>query len=93
MFNGDLALSVTMTAVSTILSCITLPANLLLYSKFSYDDDVVASLDWPSLFTALVIVIGAITLGLICSAKLHSHNFNAMANKVCVTLSHTHKIT
>jgi hypothetical protein len=53
----------------------------------------VASLDWPSLFTALVIVIGAITLGLICSAKLHSHNFNAMANKVCVTLSHTHKIT
>lgn len=82
MFNGDLALSVTMTAVSTILSCITLPANLLLYSKFSYDDDVVASLDWPSLFTALVIVIGAITLGLICSAKLHSHNFNAMANKL-----------
>lgn len=82
MFNADLALSVTMTAISTILSCVALPANLLLYSKFSYNDDVVALLDWTSLFTALVVVIGAITLGLICSAQIHSHKFNAWSNKV-----------
>lgn len=82
MFNADLALSVTMTAISTILSCIALPANLLLYSQFSYDDDVVALLDWTSLFIALVIVIGAISLGLICSAKIHSHRFNVIANRI-----------
>jgi len=82
MFNADLALSVTMTAVSTILSCFTLPINLLLYSKFSYDAEVVALLDWASLFTALVVVIGAICLGLFCSAKVHSHQFNVIANKV-----------
>ena len=68
MFNADLALSVTMTAISTLLSIIMLPLNLLLYSRFSYDDDVIAVLDWMSLFVALVVVIGAITLGLFCSA-------------------------
>ena len=82
MFNADLALSVTMTAISTLLSIFMLPANLLLYSRFSYDDDVIEALDWMSLFTALVVVIGAITLGLFFSAKLHSNKFNVVANKV-----------
>jgi len=82
MFNADLALSVTMTAISTLLSIIMLPANLLLYSRFSYDDDIIAILNWMSLFVSLVVVIGAITLGLFCSAKIHSHKFNAYANKL-----------
>ncbi len=82
MFNADLALSVTMTAISTIISCAALPANLLLYSRFSYEDEVVSLLDWNSLFTALIIVIGAIALGLFCSAKIHSHRFNVISNKV-----------
>lgn len=82
MFNADLALSVTMTAISTLLSIFMLPANLLLYSRFSYDDDVIEALDWMSLFTALVVVIGAITLGLFFSSKLHSNKFNAVANKM-----------
>jgi len=84
MFNADLALSVTMTAISTLLSTIMLPANLLLYSRYSYDEDIIAKLDWMSLFVALVVVIGAITLGLFCSAKIHSHRFNVFANKVSV---------
>ena len=33
MFNADLALSVTMTAISTLLSVIMLPLNLLLYTR------------------------------------------------------------
>lgn len=82
MFNADLALSVTMTAISTLLSIIMLPANLLLYSRFSYNDDIIAALDWMSLFVALAVVIGAITLGLFCSAKIHSHKFNVIANKM-----------
>lgn len=82
MFNGDLALSVTMTAISTILSILMLPLNLLIYTKFSYDDDVLANLDWTALFLALVIVIGAIALGLTCSAKIQSRKFNKMANHI-----------
>jgi predicted Na+-dependent transporter len=85
MFNADLALSVTMTAISTLLSTIMLPLNLCIYSKYSYDDDVLAVLDWVALFSSLVVVIGAIGLGIFCSAKVHSHRFNVIANKVCVS--------
>lgn len=82
MFNADLALSVTMTAISTVLSVVMLPVNLLIYSKFSYEDDVINSLDWVSLFIALVVVIGAIGLGLFASSKAHSHRFNILSNKI-----------
>uniref|UniRef100_A0A7S1ZP77 Uncharacterized protein n=1 Tax=Trieres chinensis TaxID=1514140 RepID=A0A7S1ZP77_TRICV len=82
LFNADLALSVTMTAVSTMLSVLMLPLNLLLYARFTYDNDVISILDWTSLFVALVIVISAIFIGLVVSAKVHSHKFNKMANQV-----------
>ena len=82
LFNADLALSVTMTAISTLLSVVMLPLNLLLYTRFSYNDDVVSNLDWGSLFTALVVVISAIGLGLFASAKVKSHRFNKNVNRV-----------
>lgn len=82
LFNADLALSVAMTAISTILSVIALPVNLLLYAKFSYDADVTSDLDWISVFVALGIVISAITLGLYVSYKCHSYKFNMIVNKV-----------
>jgi len=82
LFNADLALSVTMTAISTILSCIALPVNLLLYANFSYNADVISDLDWVSVFIALIIVISAIALGLYMSHKCHSYKFNMLANKV-----------
>lgn len=70
-----------MTAISTLLSVIMLPLNLLLYTRFSYEDDVVSSLDWVSLFVALAVVISAIGLGLFASAKIRSHYFNKIANR------------
>jgi len=82
LFNGSLALSVTMTAISTILSTVLLPANLLLYTKFSYEADVLSNLDWTALFTALVIVMAAISLGLFCSWKIKSRRFNKIANQL-----------
>src|SRR5210317_1740140 len=82
MFNADLALSVTMTAISTLLSVAALPANLLLYAKFSYSADVADELDWKSLFTSLAVVIYAILFGLFCSWKIHSYKFNIIANKL-----------
>ena len=82
MFNADLALSVTMTAISTLLSIFFLPINLMIYTRISYDADVIHSVDWVSLFIALVIVISAIGLGLFSSASIHSPKFNVYANKV-----------
>lgn len=82
MFNADLALSVTMTAISTLLSTFMLPLNLLLYAKASYDADVIAKLDWGAIFISLMIVLSAIGLGLLASEKFNSHNFNLHANRV-----------
>lgn len=82
MFNADLALSVTMTAISTLMSVIMLPVNLVIYATSSYSGSVVKSLDWVSLFVSLVVVISAIGIGLLCSYKIHSHKFNSFANKL-----------
>lgn len=82
MFNADLALSVTMTAISTLLSVVMLPANLMLFARLSYEGNILDILDWWALFTAIAIVIGAITLGLICSVKFDSHRFHLNANRV-----------
>lgn len=70
-----------MTAISTVLSVLALPANLLLYANVSYHKDVTSDLDWASIFVALAIVISAISLGLFCSYYCHSHRFNVMANR------------
>eukprot|EP00538_Stauroneis_constricta_P002632 CAMPEP_0119562810 /NCGR_PEP_ID=MMETSP1352-20130426/21638_1 /TAXON_ID=265584 /ORGANISM="Stauroneis constricta, Strain CCMP1120" /LENGTH=274 /DNA_ID=CAMNT_0007611299 /DNA_START=347 /DNA_END=1168 /DNA_ORIENTATION=- len=71
-----------MTAISTILSVVTLPVNLLIYAKMAYDDDVTASIDWNGLFFSLMIVISAIGLGLFASYHVNSHNFNLHANRL-----------
>mmetsp|Transcript_38127 Transcript_38127/g.80255 ORF Transcript_38127/g.80255 Transcript_38127/m.80255 type:complete len:516 (+) Transcript_38127:380-1927(+) len=90
MFNADLALSVTMTAISTIISTVMLPANLLLYVNAAFgiksdkDDggSVLHNIDWASLFVSLAIVIVAIGLGLCASFRISSHRFNRFANRM-----------
>jgi len=82
IFNADLALSITMTAVSTLMSTVMLPVNLLMYANFVFDDEVVKSLDWVALFISLAVVLLAILLGLFCSAKIKNFTFNRIANKV-----------
>eukprot|EP00934_Nitzschia_sp_Nitz4_P004894 Nitzschia sp. Nitz4//scaffold10_size219509//203174//204390//NITZ4_001463-RA/size219509-augustus-gene-0.256-mRNA-1//1//CDS//3329533025//4884//frame0 len=81
MFNADLALSVTMTGLSTILSTFMLPLNLLIYASGSYSKEVVRSLDWTALILSLVVVIGGIASGIGCSAWQNSTRFNILANK------------
>mmetsp|Transcript_20610 Transcript_20610/g.23513 ORF Transcript_20610/g.23513 Transcript_20610/m.23513 type:complete len:414 (-) Transcript_20610:372-1613(-) len=82
MFNADLALSVTMTAISTLLSIFMLPLNLLIYARMSYEANVIAQLNWISIFVSLMIVVTAIGLGLWASEKFNSHNFNLHANRL-----------
>jgi len=67
LFNAELSLSITMTAISTLLSTIMLPANLVLYTHWTYSSDVVKSLNWYALFVGIVVVIGGITCGLVSS--------------------------
>lgn len=88
MFNADLALSVTMTAISTMVSSVMLPANLLLYVNAAFgassgsDESIINQLDWVSLFISLAIVIVAIATGLFTSFKVSSHRFNRFANRL-----------
>lgn len=82
MFNGDLALSVAMTAISTISSIIFLPLNLILYTRFSYSGDIVRQLDFVALFLSIFVVILAILLGLLSSHKLQSERFRRWANMI-----------
>ena len=86
LFNADLALSVTMTAISTMISLLMLPLNLLLYAKLTYEEDILGSIDWVALFVSLAVVILAITSGLYVSAKLNSFKINILANKVRMQL-------
>lgn len=82
LFNAELALSVTMTGISTLLSVVMLPLNLVIYTTGSYSDEVVKSLDWFALFLSLIVVLGGITSGVLMSAWYNSTRFNLMANKL-----------
>lgn len=86
LFNADLALSVAMTALSTMISIAALPANLLIYSHFAYGYDaeqeknVLQSVDFTKLIISLCIVIGAIVSGLFASYLIDSKRFQRAAN-------------
>ena len=80
-----------MTAVSTVLSIVMLPANLLLYANAAFGagsesepsgeaSTILDTIDWPSLFCSLAIVIVAIGLGLRASVKFSSPHFKKIAN-------------
>lgn len=82
LFNADLALSVSMTGISTLLSVVMLPLNLVIYTWSTYSNEVVKSLDWFALFLSLIVVLGGITSGVLTSAWYNSTRFNLMANKL-----------
>lgn len=69
LFNAELSLSVTMTAISTLLSTVMLPTNLILYTRWTYSSAVVKSLDWSALFVSLTVVLSGISCGLLASAR------------------------
>jgi len=80
LFNADLALSVFLTGISTVLSIVLLPLNLAIYTRLIYYEDMASAIEWRALILALATVIIAIGLGLFASAHYHSHTFNIHAN-------------
>ncbi|MGK3740354.1 MAG: putative Na+-dependent transporter [Bacillariaceae sp.] len=95
LFNAELALSVAMTSVSSLLSIVLLPANLFLYGFLAYgvilvedDDDgenndavnIVSSLDFGAIFITLGVVMGAILSGLFLGYRFDSNQFHKRAN-------------
>ena len=81
LFNAELALSVTMTTISTLLSVVMLPANLVLYTRATYSDDVVQHLDWTGLVISLVVVISGIGGGLYSSYRAEQRGDRARFHK------------
>ena len=71
-----------MTGISTLLSVVMLPLNLVIYTWSTYSNEVVQSLDWFALFLSLIVVLGGITSGVLTSAWYNSTRFNLMANKL-----------
>lgn len=87
LFNADLALSVVLTTISTILSTVLLPTNLLLYAHAAFGfnsggNDILKSIDFLALFISLSIVIGAILIGIYSSYKLKSVAFRKASNAI-----------
>ena len=70
---------------STIVAIIMLPLNLVIYTPLVFNGnniDVMEILDFGALITSLVVVIGAIVLGIYSGTKVKSHEFRIYANKV-----------
>lgn len=86
LFNADLALSVSMTAISTVLAVVMLPLNLYIYAPAVLNNnadevDVSEILDFGALMTSLCVVFSAIGMGLFASDKIDNHNFHIAANR------------
>lgn len=81
VFNADLALSVAMTSISTLLSVFLLPANLLLYSYLAFgqstEQSVLHNVNWGTLLVSLLIVIVAIVTGLYASYRVKSQSWSS----------------
>mmetsp|Transcript_36904 Transcript_36904/g.42939 ORF Transcript_36904/g.42939 Transcript_36904/m.42939 type:complete len:484 (+) Transcript_36904:196-1647(+) len=86
LFNAELALSVAMTAISTLMSILLLPCNLLLYTHLAYGGDeennVLRNVKWVKLFVSLIVVILGILVGLFCSAQVRSKRFQLWSNRL-----------
>ena len=86
LLNADLALSVSMTTASTILSIGFLPLNMFVYTYAAYGQEetydgesVVESISFSVIFISLGIVIAAIFTGIFCSWKFDTPRWHRIA--------------
>ena len=70
IMNADLVLSVSATAVATVLSMGMLPLNLLIYLNASYDIDALGALRFDLLLVTIGVVVGGVLGGVAISTNL-----------------------
>jgi len=87
LVNADLALSVAMTAVSSVLAVGLLPINLAMYVEAHYGATDV-SINWAAMGLALCVVMLGISAGLVASALYpqHRRRFNKFGNAAGILL-------
>lgn len=71
LFNADLALSIAMTSVSSVLSIAFLPLNLMLYVRLFYGSSV--DIQWGKFFLSVGITVAAVVAGAVVSYKIPQH--------------------
>lgn len=82
VFNGDVALSITLTSISTMIGIVLIPCNLILYTANAYGEESVDSIPWGSVYVSIFVILAATFMGLYCSARLDSTPFNVIANSM-----------
>ena len=88
IFNADLPLSMAMTTASSLMSALTLPANILLYTELAFPKETQVKLSWEGMFTTISIVIVAIFSGLFFGKNYprYTQKLNAVGNVCGVAL-------
>lgn len=76
VFNADLAMSVAMTAISTIAGLVILPFNLFIYSHIVYGDDYLSEAEYWVIVEVIVVVLVALGCGLFTSWLIKRYNDN-----------------
>lgn len=64
IFNGDLALSISMTGVSTFVGMIFVPISIFSYSRLLYDKDVMTACQWFGIVVSLATLLAGLVVGL-----------------------------
>jgi predicted Na+-dependent transporter len=64
VFNADLAMSVAMTGASTLVGCIMLPVNLIMYCKLLYGESQFTGHEFVAVVQSLAVIIAALFIGL-----------------------------
>jgi len=88
IFNADLPLSMAMTTSSSLLSALTLPANILLYTELAFPKETQVKLSWDGLFTTITLVIVGIFSGLFVGKTYprYKQRLNVLGNVCGVAL-------
>mmetsp|Transcript_6555 Transcript_6555/g.11389 ORF Transcript_6555/g.11389 Transcript_6555/m.11389 type:complete len:360 (+) Transcript_6555:91-1170(+) len=90
VFNSDLAMSVAMTGVSTLVGVVMLPVNLTMYGRLLYPEAAMGHHQIVIIFQALAIILVALLLGLSISQALQSEKWRErcviVANFVGISL-------
>jgi len=86
VFNAELGLSLTMTSVSSLLSLLFIPVNLLFYTyavSHESGSGVIEDIDWLALFITVLVIISAVASGYFLSLKAQNKSYTDTVHMIC----------